>query len=53
MKNNNFKKLNTRSHFSDFWHRAKSWRDNKKICARNERRKLNRECANGERKEGR
>jgi hypothetical protein len=51
MKNNNFKKLNTRSHFSDFWHRAKSWRDNKKIGARNERRKLNRECDDGERKE--
>ena len=50
MKNNNFKKLNTRSHFSDFWHRAKSWRDNKKIGARNERRKLNRECADGERR---
>ena len=51
MKNNNFKKLNTRSHFSDFWHRAKSWRDNKKIGARNERRKLNRECADGERRQ--
>lgn len=36
-----YKKLNTRSHFSDFWHRAKSWRINKKIGARNERRKLN------------
>ena len=38
-----YKKLDTRSHFSDFWHKAKSWRINKKIGARNERRKLNRE----------
>lgn len=38
-----YKKLDTRSHFSDFWHRAKSWRDNKKIAARNERQKLKRE----------
>ena len=51
MKNNNFKKLDTRSHFTDFWHKAKSWRENKKICARNERRKLNRFFADGERKE--
>ena len=43
MKNALYKKLDTRSHFSDFWHKAKSWRINKKICARNERRKLNRE----------
>ena len=51
MKNNNYKKLNTRSHFSDFWHKAKSWRDNKKIGARNERRKLNQFCADGREKE--
>lgn len=38
-----YKKLDTRSHFSDFWHRAKSWRDSKKIAAQNERQKLKRE----------
>lgn len=37
------KKLDTRSHFSDFWHNAKSWRENKKLSSRIERRKLNRE----------
>ena len=41
MKNAEFKKLDTRGHFTDFWHNAKSWRDNKKIGARNERHKLN------------
>lgn len=48
MAKSTYKKLDTRSHFSDFWHRAKSWRDNKKIGARIERRKLNRR--NNERK---
>ena len=38
-----YKKLHTRGHFSDFWHRAKSWRDNKKIAVQNERQKLKRE----------
>ena len=38
-----YKKLDTRGHFPDFWHRAKGWRDNKKIAARNERQKLKRE----------
>lgn len=38
-----FKKLKTSSHFSDFWHKAKSWRLNKKIRARKERRILNEE----------
>lgn len=37
------KKLDTRSHFTDFWHRAKSWRKNKKIGSQNERQKLKRE----------
>lgn len=52
MKNSNFKKQDTRSHFSDIWHKAKSWRNNKKIGAKNERRKLNKSinwyCTNGE-----
>ena len=38
-----YKKLDTRSHFTDFWHRAKSWRKNKQIGAQNERQKLKRE----------
>ena len=38
-----FKKLDTRGHFTDFWHRASSWRHNKKIGARRERRLLNNE----------
>ena len=38
-----YKKLDTRSHFTDFWHRAKSWRKNKKIGVQNERQKLKRE----------
>ena len=42
MSKSSYKRLNTRSHFPDFWHKAKSWRINKKIGARNERRKLNR-----------
>ena len=37
-----YKKLDTRGHFTDFWHRARSWRKNKKIGAKIERRKLNR-----------
>lgn len=37
-----YKKLNTRGHFTDFWHRAESWRRNKKIAAKNERQKLKR-----------
>lgn len=36
-----FKKLDTSGHFPDFWHKAKSWRENKKIRARKERRILN------------
>lgn len=38
-----YKKIDTRSHFSDFWHNAKSWRKNKKIGAQNERQKLKRD----------
>lgn len=48
MKNSIFKKLDTRSHFSDIWHKAKSWRNNKKIGARIERRKLNKNYSNEE-----
>lgn len=47
-----YKKLNTRSHFSDFWHRAKSWKINKKIGARNERRKLNQDAKQAVNEEG-
>lgn len=36
-----FKKLDVRGHFPDFKHKAQSQRDNKKIAARKERRKLN------------
>ena len=36
-----FKRLDTRGHFGDFWHKAKSWREDKKISARMERRRLN------------
>ncbi len=35
-----FKRLDTSGHFSDFKHKAKSWRDDKKIRARKERRML-------------
>ena len=36
-----FKRLDTRGHFGDFWHKAKTQREDKKICARMERRRLN------------
>ena len=39
-----YKKLSDRHHFSDFWHNAKSWRENKKIGIREERCKLKREA---------
>ncbi len=38
-----FKRLDTSGHFSDFFHKAKSQRDNKKIRARKERRMLKEE----------
>lgn len=38
-----YKKLDTRSHFSDFWHKARSWKVNKDLGTRNERRKLKKE----------
>jgi len=36
-----FKKLDVRGHFPDFKHKAKSNKENKKIAAKKERRKLN------------
>lgn len=44
MEKSYYKKLDTRGHFPDMWHNAKSWREDKKISARIERRKLNREA---------
>ena len=38
-----FKRLDTSGHFPDFFHKAKSQRDNKKIRARKERRMLKEE----------
>lgn len=38
-----YKKLKTRGFFPDFWHTAKGWRENKKMCVRMERQKLKRE----------
>ena len=38
-----FKKFRIRGYFPDFWHTAKGQRTNKKLCAKMERRRLNRE----------
>ena len=39
-----FKRLNTSGHFKDFKHHAVSYRNNKKIRAKKERRILKEEC---------
>ena len=39
-----FKRLDTRGHFRDIWHRASSRRNDKKISTRRERRLLKREA---------
>lgn len=39
-----YKRLDTSGHFTDFWHRAKTWRDSKKIRSRKERKMLNEAC---------
>lgn len=36
-----FKRVDSRGHFRDFWHRASSRRNDKRIGARRERRALN------------